>query len=246
VRLPAKLTLGSVMLRPSSIACPGGLPCPWTRGRWTPRHVTRPQGRRRSQTKSAMHHTGRLRSRGGRWRGTTSVARAGHGRATTKHHRRREPDSSWSRSSIRTSTTVEPQAFPQQAVPRQGGCGGPGAGGHRPAVTGGTALCELTHQGGAVESVVGEGDHDVASVHDRRAGGSAASRPACRGQPGPVGRPAPAPGSRRSSGRSVHHCGTDLCPPGPRDRRPGRLRGAAGKGPSRSRAAHRSARAEPS
>jgi hypothetical protein len=30
--LPAKLTLGSVMVHPSWIAWPGGLPCPWNRG----------------------------------------------------------------------------------------------------------------------------------------------------------------------------------------------------------------------
>src|SRR5215218_3449703 len=32
VRLPAKLTAASVMMLPSWIAWPGGLPCPWTRG----------------------------------------------------------------------------------------------------------------------------------------------------------------------------------------------------------------------
>jgi hypothetical protein len=32
VRLPAKLTLASVMALPSWIVWPGGLPCPWTRG----------------------------------------------------------------------------------------------------------------------------------------------------------------------------------------------------------------------
>src|SRR5215218_8079128 len=32
VRLPAKLTLASVMTLPSWIAWPGGLPCPWNRG----------------------------------------------------------------------------------------------------------------------------------------------------------------------------------------------------------------------
>jgi hypothetical protein len=32
VRLPAKLTLASVMVLPLPVAWPGGLPCPWTRG----------------------------------------------------------------------------------------------------------------------------------------------------------------------------------------------------------------------
>jgi hypothetical protein len=32
VRLPAKLTLASVMTLPSWIAWPGGLYCPWNRG----------------------------------------------------------------------------------------------------------------------------------------------------------------------------------------------------------------------
>jgi hypothetical protein len=32
VRLPAKLMAASVMVLPSWIAWPGGLPCPWTRG----------------------------------------------------------------------------------------------------------------------------------------------------------------------------------------------------------------------
>jgi hypothetical protein len=32
VRLPAKLTLASVMVLPLSVAWPGGLPCPWNRG----------------------------------------------------------------------------------------------------------------------------------------------------------------------------------------------------------------------
>ena len=106
----------------------------------------------------------------------------------------------------------------------QGRCGGPGAKGHRPAVTGGTALREPTHQGEGGQVCHREGDHDVASVHDRSAGGPAASRPACRGQPCTAGRPDPTSSSRRSKACSVHHRGTDLCPPSPRDGHPPRLR----------------------
>jgi hypothetical protein len=98
----------------------------------------------------------------------------------------------------------------------------PGAEGHRPAVTGGTAPPELPHQGKGGHVCHREGDHDVASVPDRSAGGAAASRPACRGQPCAAGRPDPTSSSRRSKARSVHHRGTDLCPPSPRDgHRPG-------------------------
>jgi hypothetical protein len=42
--VPAKLMLASVMVLPLSGAWPGGLPCPWTRGRWTPWHAKRPKG----------------------------------------------------------------------------------------------------------------------------------------------------------------------------------------------------------
>jgi hypothetical protein len=100
----------------------------------------------------------------------------------------------------------------------------PGADWHRPEVTCGTALHELPHQGKGGQVFHREGDHDVASVRDRRTGGSAASRPACRGQPSAAGRPHSASGSRRSKARLVHDRGMDLCPPGPCDCRPRRLR----------------------
>lgn len=100
----------------------------------------------------------------------------------------------------------------------------PGAEWHRSAVTGGTSLRELTHQGKGGQVCHREGNHDVASVCDGRAGGSAASRPACRGQPCAAGWPDPASGSRRFRARSVHQRGTDRCPPGPCDGRPRRLR----------------------
>jgi hypothetical protein len=71
VRLPAKLTFGSVMVLPLSGAWPGGLPCPWNRGRWIPWHAARPPGASGEANEvgrtDQLPAIGRLRCRVGWW-----------------------------------------------------------------------------------------------------------------------------------------------------------------------------------
>src|SRR4029450_3531217 len=82
VRLPAKLTLASVMVWPLPVAWPGGLPCPWNRGRWTPWHATRPPGA--SGRANEVGHESRCRPSVGSGAGLVGGAlAAGVGHAST-------------------------------------------------------------------------------------------------------------------------------------------------------------------
>src|SRR5215217_1325981 len=47
---------------PPPVAWPGSLPCPWTRGRWTPRHAARPAG-----ASGGANEVGPTESTAGRW-----------------------------------------------------------------------------------------------------------------------------------------------------------------------------------